>query len=142
MSENASHPAAAGVPRIWKACHAFQQSGMKEQMYQASGLLVAMVRNESKSELIASWDGWISAATIAEKTKYWACAMITKSVSVQWTLPTVSREVFVHNYLMRRALSINAPWCEIQKALSLINQNLRIAPYIFLPVALAESNRS
>lgn len=70
MSENASHPAAAGVPRIWKVCHAFQQSGMKEQMYQASGLLVAMVRNESKSELIASWDGWISAATIAEKSKY------------------------------------------------------------------------
>lgn len=70
MSENANHPAATGVPHIWKACHAFQQSGMKEQMYQASGLLVVMVRNESKSELIVFWDGWISAATIAEKSKY------------------------------------------------------------------------
>lgn len=43
---------------------------MKEQMYQGSGLLVVMVRNESKSELIVFWDGWISAATIAEKSKY------------------------------------------------------------------------
>lgn len=55
MSENANHPAAAGVLHIWKACHAFHQSGMKEQMYQASGLLVVMVRIESKSELIVSW---------------------------------------------------------------------------------------
>lgn len=45
-------------------------SAVRDEEADVSSLLVVMVRNESKSELIVSWDGWISAATIAEKSKY------------------------------------------------------------------------